>query len=88
LKFYDKIKQIKEEEKIVRLIFKPINSNYIAMIREVGDDYIEFDVLGSNQGVISRNILPLKLLSGIIMDSMDLVRERLEKNFSKEVHKD
>lgn len=76
----DRLISLMEQGKMVELYFSPGSTYYMAMILNVGEDYLEFEAYDESQDIaIAHNILPLTLLSCVTVNSIECERERLEK---------
>lgn len=80
----DRLVRLKDDGHLVVLYFAPHQDSYLARILRVGSDYIEFEACDPDETVVSHHIMPLGLLGGVTVSSIERHRELLEVMFVKE----
>lgn len=74
----DRLIRLKEEGRLIVLYFGPHQDSYLARILRVGQDYIEFESCEPDETVVAHQIMPLGLISGITVSSIERQREQLQ----------
>ena len=69
---------------LVVLFFGPHLESFLARILRVGQDYIEFEACEPDETVMSHHLMPLSLLSGVTISSVQRQREQLELLLERE----
>ncbi|MEB3196967.1 MAG: hypothetical protein VKP62_07155 [Candidatus Sericytochromatia bacterium] len=80
----DRLIRLKDDGRLVVLFFGPHQDSYLARILRVGVDYIEFEACEPDETVTAHQIMPLSLLVGITVSSVERQREQLEVLYEKE----
>lgn len=80
----DRLIRLKDENKLVVLHFGPHMDAYLARLLRVGQDYLEFEACEPDETVMSHHIMPLGLLTGVTVSSVQRHREQLELLLEKE----
>jgi hypothetical protein len=81
----DRLLRLKDEQKLVVLYFAPHQESYLARIIRVGSDYLEFEACDPDETVVAHQIMPLGLLSGVVVSSVERQREQLEVVYGREL---
>jgi hypothetical protein len=81
----DRLIRLKDENRLVVLYFAPHQESYLARLLRVGQDYVEFEACDPDETVVAHQIMPLSLLSGITVSSVERHREQLEVLYEREV---
>ncbi len=80
----DRLIRLKDDGKLVVLYFGPHQESYLARLLRVGQDYMEFEACDPDETTVSHHIMPLGLLSGVTVSSIDRHREQLEVLFGRD----
>lgn len=80
----DRLLRLKEEGKLVVLLFGPQPEAYLARLLRIGADYVEFEACDVDETVLAHEIRPLGMLTGITVSSVERTREQLELLYAKE----
>ena len=81
----DRLLRLKDENRLVVLFFGPHHDSYLCRILRVGSDYVEFEACDPDETVVAHQIMPLGLLSGVTVSSVERHREQLEVLFAQEL---
>lgn len=74
----DRLIRLKDENRLVVLYFGPHQDAYLARLLRVGHDYLEFEVCEPDETVTAHQIMPMSLLCGVTVSSVERQREQLE----------
>ena len=80
----DRLIRLKDEGRLVVLYFGPHQDSFLARLLRVGHDYLEFESCDPDETVIAHQIMPLGLLSGITVSSIERQREQLQLLLERE----
>ena len=80
----DRLVRLKDEGRLVVLYFGPHQDSYLARILRVGQDYIEFEACDPDETVVAHQIMPLGMLAGVTVSSVERQREQLELLLERE----
>lgn len=80
----DRLIRLKDDGRLVVLYFGPHQDSYLARILRVGQDYLEFEACDPDETVVAHQIMPLGLLSGITVSSIERQREQLQLLLERE----
>lgn len=80
----DRLLRLKEEGRLVVLIFGPHQDSFLSRLLWVGLDYIEFEACDPDETVVAHHIMPLSLLVGVTVSSIERHREQLEVLLARE----
>lgn len=80
----DRLIRLKDEGRLVVLYFGPHQDSYLARILRVGHDYIEFEACEPDETVSAHQIMPLGMLSGVTVSSIERQREQLQLLLERE----
>ena len=80
----DRLIRLKDDGRLVVLYFGPHQDSYLARILRVGHDYLEFEACDPDETVVAHQIMPLGLLSGITVSSIERQREQLQLLLERE----
>jgi hypothetical protein len=80
----DRLLRLKDENRLIVLYFAPHQESYLARLLRVGADYIEFEACDPDETVVAHQIMPLSLLTGITVSSVERHREQLEVIYGRE----
>lgn len=80
----DRLLRLREEGRLVVLFFAPHQDSYLARVLRVGADYIEFEACDPDETVVAHHIMPLTLLTGVTISSVERHREQLELLYAQE----
>ena len=80
----DRLLRLREDGRLVVLYFAPHQDSYLARLLRVGSDYIEFEACDPDETVVAHHIMPLNLLCGVTVSSLERHREQLEVLYGKE----
>lgn len=80
----DRLIRLKDEGRLVVLYFGPHQDSFLARILRVGADYIEFEACDPDETVVAHQIMPLGLLSGVTVSSIERQREQLQLLLERE----
>lgn len=80
----DRLLRLKDDQKLVVLTFGPHLESFLARILRVGQDYIEFEACEPDETVMSHHVVPLSLLTGVTISSVQRAREQLELLLERE----
>jgi hypothetical protein len=80
----DRLIRLQDEGRLVVLYFGPHQDSFLARLLRVGHDYIEFESCDPDETVIAHQIMPLGLLSGITVSSIERQREQLQLLLERE----
>lgn len=81
----DRLLRLKDEGRLIVLTFGPHQEAYLAKLLRLGQDYIEFEACEPDETVVGHHIMPLAMLTGITVSSVERQREQLQLLFEKEV---
>ena len=84
----DRLLRLKDEGRLVVLYFGPHQDSYLARILRVGIDYIEFESCGPDESIEAHQIMPLGMLSGVTVSSIERQREQLQLLLEREAEED
>ena len=79
----DRLIRLKDEGKLVVLYFAPHQESYLARLLRVGSDYVEFEACDPDETVVAHQIMPMGLLSGVVVSSVERHREQLEVMYGR-----
>lgn len=80
----DRLLRLREEGRLVVLFFAPHQDSYLARLVRVGADYVEFEACDPDETVVAHHIMPLNLLCGVTISSVERQREQLELLYAQE----
>ena len=80
----DRMLRLKDENRLVVMYFGPQGEGFRARILRVGQDYVEFEACEPDGSVMAHHIMPLALLAGVTVSSVERHREQLEVLFGQE----
>lgn len=80
----DRLLRLKDERKLVVLYFGPHAEVHLSRLLRVGQDYIEFEACEPDGSVMAHHIMPLGMLSGVTVSSVERHREQLQVLFEQE----
>ena len=80
----DRLLRLKDDGRLVVLYFGPHQDSFLARLLRVGHDYVEFEACDPDETVIAHQIMPLGLLSGITVSSIERQREQLQLLLERE----
>lgn len=80
----DRLLRLKDEGRLVVLMFGPHQDAYLARLLRVGSDYVEFEACDPDETVTAHHIMPLSMLSGVTVSSIERQREQLEVILNRE----
>jgi hypothetical protein len=80
----DRLIRLKDDGRLVVLYFGPHQDAYLARLLRVGIDYLEFEVCEPDETVTAHQIMPLALLTGVTVSSVERQREQLELLLERE----
>jgi hypothetical protein len=80
----DRLLRLKDENKLVVLYFGPHAESHLSRMLRVGQDYVEFEACEPDGSVMAHHIMPLSLLAGVTVSSVERHREQLEVLFEQE----
>lgn len=81
----DRLVRLKDDGRLVVLYFAPHQESYLARLLRVGQDYVEYEACDPDETVVSHHIMPLGLLTGVTVSSIDRHREVLEVLYEREL---
>lgn len=80
----DRLIRLKDDNKLIVLHFGPHAEAYLARLLRVGQDYLEFEACEPDGTAVAHQIMPLGLLTGVTVSSVERHREALELLFEQE----
>ncbi|MEB3285414.1 MAG: hypothetical protein VKN33_09030 [Candidatus Sericytochromatia bacterium] len=80
----DRLIRLKDDGRLVVLFFGPHQDSFLSRLLRVGHDYIEFEACEPDETVVAHHIMPLALLVGVTVSSVDRQREQLELLLERE----
>ena len=80
----DRLIRLKDDGRLVVLYFGPHQDSYLARVLRVGVDYIEFEACDPDETVVAHQIMPLGMLSGVTVSSIERQREQLQLLLERE----
>ncbi len=81
----DRLIRIKEEGQLVGLSFVGVPHPHLSRILRVGTDYLEFEVCTPDGAFLSQHLMPLQLLTGVVLASVERQRHTLEGLYRREL---
>lgn len=74
----DRLKRLQDEGRLVGLAFQGPAGQHLARILRVGVDYLEFESCEAGGKVLAQLVVPLGLLAGVTVSSLEQQRAEFE----------